>query len=48
MATVLKEWTKEEVRSAIRFLWANKDPPIEIHRELVAMCGADVMTVKRA
>jgi hypothetical protein len=22
MATLLKEWTKEEVRSVIRFLWA--------------------------
>jgi hypothetical protein len=24
MATVLKEWTKEELRLAIRFLWAKK------------------------
>jgi hypothetical protein len=24
MATILKEWTKEEVRSVIRFLWAKK------------------------
>jgi hypothetical protein len=24
MATVLKEWEKEEVRSVIRFLWAKK------------------------
>jgi hypothetical protein len=24
MATVLKEWTKEKVRSVIRFLWVKK------------------------
>jgi hypothetical protein len=45
MATVLKEWIKEEVRSVIRFLWAKKVPPVEIHRELVTVYGANVMTV---
>jgi hypothetical protein len=46
MATVLKEWTKEEVRSVIRFLWAIKVPPVEIHCELVTVHGANVMTVQ--
>jgi hypothetical protein len=46
MATVLKEWTKEEKCSVIRFLWAKKDPPIEIHRELVTVYGANVMKVQ--
>ena len=34
MATVLCEWTREEVRSVIRFLWAKGAAPIEIHREI--------------
>jgi hypothetical protein len=46
VATILKEWTKEEVHSVIRFLWANKFPPVEIHCELVIVHGANVMTVQ--
>jgi hypothetical protein len=46
MATVLKEWTKEEVRSVICFLWAEKVPPVEIRSELVTVYGANVMTVQ--
>jgi hypothetical protein len=46
MATVLKEWTKEEVHSVIRFLWAKKVPSVEIHREIVTVSGANVMTVQ--
>jgi hypothetical protein len=45
MATVLKEWTKEEVLPVTRFLM-EKVPPVEIHRELVTMYGANVMTVQ--
>jgi histone-lysine N-methyltransferase SETMAR len=45
MATVLKEWTKE-VCSVICFLWAKKVQPVEIHRELVTVYGANVMTVQ--
>jgi hypothetical protein len=45
MATVLKEWTKQELRSVIRFQWAKEVPPVEIHRELVAVYGANVTTV---
>jgi hypothetical protein len=45
VATILKEWTKEEVHSVIRFLWANKFPPVAIHCELVIVYGANVMTV---
>jgi hypothetical protein len=46
MVTLLKEWTEEEVRSVIRFLWARKVPPVEIHCEIVTMYGANVMTVQ--
>jgi hypothetical protein len=45
MATVLKEWTKE-VQSVIRFLWAKKVPPVEIHSKLVTVYDANVMTVQ--
>jgi hypothetical protein len=46
MATVLKEWTKEEVRSVICFLWENKVLPVETHRKLLTVYGANVMTVQ--
>jgi hypothetical protein len=46
MATVLKEWTKEEVRSVILFLWAKEVPPVEINRELATVYGANVMTAQ--
>jgi hypothetical protein len=45
MATVLKECTKE-VRSVILFFMGKRVPPVEIHRELVTVCGANVMTVQ--
>jgi hypothetical protein len=45
MATVLNEWTKEDVHSLIRFFMGKKAPPVEIHRELVTAYGANVMTV---
>ena len=35
--TVLCVWTQEELRSVIRFLWANGTAPIEIHREIQAV-----------
>jgi hypothetical protein len=44
VATVLKEWTKEEVLSVTRF-YGKKIPPVEINRELVTVCGANVMAV---
>jgi hypothetical protein len=40
MATVLKEWAKEEVRSVPVFDGEKKVPPVEIHRELVTVYGA--------
>jgi hypothetical protein len=46
MATVLKEWTKEEIRSVIRFFYGQEVPPVEIHRELVTAYGDNVMTVQ--
>ena len=46
MVTVLCVWTQEEVRSVIRFLWAKGTAPIEIHREIQAVYGPDVMTVQ--
>ena len=39
-------WTQEEFRSVIRFLWAKGTAPIEIHREIQAVYGPDVMTVQ--
>jgi limonene-1,2-epoxide hydrolase len=44
MGTVLRVWTQEEVRSVIRFLWAKGTVPIEIHREIQAVYGSNVMT----
>jgi hypothetical protein len=44
MATIPKEWTKEEVHCH-SFLWAKNVPPVEIHRELVTVYGVNVMTV---
>jgi hypothetical protein len=46
MATVLKEWTKEELRLVIRFFMGKKVPPVEMHRKLVTVYGANVMTVQ--
>ena len=46
MGTVLCAWTQEEVRSVIPFLWAKGTAPIEIHREIQAVYGPDVMTVQ--
>jgi len=39
-------WTQEEVRSDTRFLWAKGRAPIEIHREIQAVYGSNVMTVQ--
>jgi hypothetical protein len=36
MATGLKTWTHEEVRSVIHFQWKETFPPIEIHRQPIA------------
>jgi hypothetical protein len=44
--TVLCVWTHEKVRSVIRFLWAKGTAPIEIHREIQAVYGPNVMTVQ--
>jgi hypothetical protein len=43
MATVLEEWTKENVHSVIHFLWAKK---VEIQCELVTVYGGNVMAVQ--
>jgi hypothetical protein len=45
MPTVLKQWTKE-VHSVVRFLWAKKGRPVETHRELLTVYGANVMIVR--
>jgi hypothetical protein len=44
MVTVLKELTKEEVHSVVVF-YGQKSSTVEIHRELVTVYGANVMTV---
>ena len=45
MGTVLRVWT-QEVWSVIQFLWAKGTAPIEIHHEIQAVYGSDVMTVQ--
>ena len=45
MGTVLHVWT-QEVRSVIWFLWAKGTAPIEIHHEIQAVYGSNVMTVQ--
>ena len=47
MAIVLEEWSKEEVRSVIRFFYGKKFQPIEIHRELATVYGGNVMAAQR-
>jgi len=37
-------WKQEEVRSVIQFLWAKGISPIEIHYEIQAVYGSNVMT----
>ena len=46
MDTVLRVWTQEVVRSVIRFLWPKGTDPIEIHREIQADYGSNVMTLQ--
>ena len=46
MGTVLRVWKQEELRSVIWFLWAKGTAPIEIHREILAVYGSNVMTVQ--
>ena len=46
LGTVLRVWTQEEVRPVIRFLWAKGTAPIEIHHEIQAVYGSNVMTVQ--
>jgi hypothetical protein len=48
MGTVLCVWTQEEVQSVIRFLWTKGTAPIEIHREIQAVYGSNMMTVQHA
>ena len=46
MGTVLCVWTQEEVRSVIWFLWAKGTDPTEIHCEIQAVYGFNVMTMQ--
>jgi len=39
-------WTQEELRSVIRFLWSKGTAAIEIHREIQAVYGSNVMAVQ--
>jgi hypothetical protein len=45
MGTVLYVWTQEKVRLVIQFLWAKGTAPIQIHQEIQAVYGPNVMTV---
>lgn len=46
MAFPVEQWTSIEVRGVIRFLQAKGNTPSEIHRELVAVYGDQVMSRK--
>lgn len=46
MATILKEWSTEEVRAVTRFLWAQNAKSINIHRQIAAVYGANMMSVE--
>jgi len=39
-------WTQEELRSVFRFLWSKGTAAIEIHREIQAVYGSNVMAVQ--
>ena len=47
MGTVLHVWTQEEVRAVIQFLWAKGTAQIQIHCEIQAVYGSNLMTVQR-
>jgi len=47
MAFPIEQWTNVEVRGVIRFLQAKGNTPSEIHRELVAVYGDQVMSKKQ-
>jgi hypothetical protein len=47
MTTILEAWSREQVRSYIRFLWPKNVSIIEIHRHLMEVCCGDVVRVQR-
>lgn len=44
MAAAIDSPADCEVRGVIRFLWAKKMPPVEIHRELCSVYGENIMS----
>jgi hypothetical protein len=46
MAGLAEAWSNIEVRSVIRFLLVKGTSPTEIHRQLVEVYGANVMSPK--
>ena len=46
-ATQLEKWTTEEVRGVILFLWMQKAKPVNIHRQVVAVYGTNVIPVEQ-
>jgi hypothetical protein len=46
MAGLVETWSNIEVRSVIRFLRLKGTSPAEIHRQLVEVYGANVMSQK--
>jgi len=47
MTAILEAWSREQVRSYIRFLWPKNVYIIEINRHLIEVCCCDVMRVQR-
>jgi hypothetical protein len=46
MATVLEQYTKEEQRSVVRFLWAKRLNAKDIHTEMFPVYGAKCLSRK--
>jgi hypothetical protein len=46
-ATQLEKWTTEEVRAVILFLWLQNAKPVNIHRQVVAVYGTNVIPVEQ-
>ena len=45
--TQLKEWTREEVWAVTQLLWAQNMDPVNMDRQIVAVCGAGVISIQQ-
>ncbi|GFO03250.1 histone-lysine N-methyltransferase SETMAR [Plakobranchus ocellatus] len=47
MATLIKEWSKLEVRAVVRFLFSKRTKPSEIHKQIAETFGEGAMSRSR-